>query len=124
MGVTMMFEHSLIRSITKDYAGQFYARIISAVPPVADWPNDVVVPFAQHSDIVQSMNIELRTIMGLAALERSGSHCTSALIEEVRNGKSTVIQTGTGEVERVVSLATLRIERFDGCSFVSLGKWT
>jgi len=45
------------------------------------------------------------------------------LQKEVQNGVSLVILNGVGEVERVVSVVALRVEREDNKLFVQLAKW-
>merc|ERR1712176_1609737 len=45
------------------------------------------------------------------------------LLEEVENGKSSVMVNGHGEVERVVSVVALHVEDDSGRLLVQLGKW-
>jgi len=45
------------------------------------------------------------------------------LEQEIKSGKSLVILTGAGEIQRVVSVVALRVRRQDGNIFVQLAKW-
>lgn len=122
--LAVMQSHDLIRDITLEYARCFHAHLIAAIPPAAELPSDVEVPFTEYSEIVSGMRPEFRALIGQMALERSTSWLgrTSRLASVVGDGLATVIEDGDGEVLHVVLLSTLRLERNDGRILVCLAK--
>jgi len=143
-GVVRALEtHRLVREITSDYCRQFHKRLQNAQPPVADWPTDLRVPYTDFGDIVSSMEPSHRVRLGLQALDeweaennaswtwlaarRRGSaiyqgSSTDKLREEIMNGKSNVLLTADGQLERLTYVVALRIERLDGCILAQLWK--
>jgi hypothetical protein len=141
---------NILRMVTAEYCEQFYKRTVSAKPPESTWPSDVQVPYTDYGDIVVSMSHDTQLVIGLQGIrklmqknwatslwqaehgkeERQGSGAekkvnlsgAEKLRAEVNSGKSTVMVTGAGEVERVVSVVALTIQREDGCVLVQLGK--
>lgn len=127
-----MLEHYTIRALATDYGRIFAERVVSAKPPRLPWPHDLSVPFADFGDVVVALPTELHVTIGSVAL----SHCKNRplrpwktsqakndLRQEIEDGRSIVILSLAGEIERVVSLAAIHIVRGDGRVLVQLAKW-
>lgn len=118
-----------LERITREYSKQFHKRTVSASPPSAPWPSDIEVPFTDYGDLVAAMDLGIRTTIGTNALEqcehkRAYGPFVSVrykLREEVSRGKSTVVINGKGDLERIVSVAAIRIES-NGYIFAQIGK--
>merc|ERR1712176_1467394 len=102
---------------------------MSAIPPHAIWPNDLHVPLADFGDLVGALTEDMQEVIGMDALKAykwkkgMAQNGHQNLRNEIKKGKSLVILTGAGEVERVVSVVALRVERPDDHIFVQLAKW-
>merc|ERR1711870_70196 len=101
------------------------------MPPRAQYPSDLSIPFAEYSELVVSMEFGCRKLIGFIALQAlkqsrvffvKSSNALDELNEEVLSGKSVLTQNSDGEVERVAAVTVLRVERADGSIFVQLGK--
>jgi len=117
-------------AFVRDYGRLFHARVVAARPPAEDWPNDLAVPGASYGEILVSMPEEARRLSGEIGLyELQADHASSLhgrdvidLQDEVRSGKSTLMVTGDGQVERVVALVTVEIMQDDGLILVQVGE--
>lgn len=127
-----MREHFTIGAVAADYGRIFAERVVSAKPPDLPWPDDRSVPFAEFCDVVVALPAEMHVLIGSVALDncKSGfmglwknTQAQSDLRQEVEDGRSIVIQSLSGELERVVSLAVMHIARGDGRVLVQLAKW-
>lgn len=122
----------LLREITFEYCKQFHTRITSAKPPNAPWPNDLDVPFTEYGHIVVSMDQGMQLSIGLDAIDNAGASWNwhrgrkemglEKLKKELEAGKSTVTVNGNGDVERIVLVVAIRLEREDGYIFTQLAK--
>lgn len=128
--------HQGIHEIALEYCKHFHRRIVSAKPPDAPWPTDLMVPFTDFGDLVTSMDKDVQVTIGLSALDQVQQQMSGwawlprlptgieKLREEVEKGKSVVMMNGNNELERVVSVVALRAEDDDGRVFAQLGKLT
>lgn len=113
-----------IASMTAKYARAFHKRLIAAEPPYADWPDDILVPDTESSDLLGS-----EVCLGLLRRYAKTPACllsTAALSEledEVCEGKCAIQDDGQGSLERIVSVLAVRLERSDGCILVEVGRW-
>mmetsp|Transcript_21363 Transcript_21363/g.49666 ORF Transcript_21363/g.49666 Transcript_21363/m.49666 type:complete len:1070 (-) Transcript_21363:28-3237(-) len=123
--------NGIMGSIVQQYAQQFHRRIISASPPRADYPSDMLIPYTDFEDLVISMEVECQTAIGLNALSdfftdaRRFRGNRAGLVElrsEVETGKSVVVVNGQGEVQRIVSVVALQVRDDNDNIFVQLGK--
>jgi len=118
---TALQRHQVIKALSAEYCRSYLARLVTACPPVGDWPNDICVPFTDWGEMVLSMFREARIVLGLSALDavRSsrkgrftfGEKAAARLEEELYTGQSALILSGAGDsLERVVGVAALRIQ--------------
>lgn len=121
--------HRVLREVVSEYGRAFHTRTVMSGPPQSPWPSDLEVALADYAEIVVSMSQSLKVMISLLALRhlpgrflnfKQNRH--AALAQEVAGGRCTLIQKGTGEVERLVMLATLRIQRKDGMRLVRLAE--
>lgn len=113
-----------IAGMTTQWAQQFHLRLISAEPPLADWPDDLTVPDTASSDLMSKE-------VGLGLLRRHRKkgllHITEEafveLEEEVESGKSAIQSDAYGNLERIVAVMAVRLERNDGYIFAEIGSW-
>ena len=47
-------KHHFIARLTKCYGRSYHERILVSVPPHADWPDDLFVPFTDFSDLMSA----------------------------------------------------------------------
>lgn len=123
-------EHLVIRHLIEEYAQSFHARLASAIPPSASWPTDLEVPFADCSEIIVSMSMELRELIGMASysvLARTvwfwSRQQLDKLKGEIQQDRCTLLLTGQGEVQRVVAVAVLHITDNEGNILTQVGSW-
>lgn len=117
-------QHETVARSTLEYATNYFARITSAMPPHADWPTDLYVPFTEASDL-------LSHDVGLGLLKRAYSTSAINMTEdeyseftsELFNGRCALQQSSNGDLERVVAVVALRLAQSDGSLFVQIGKW-
>lgn len=121
--------------IAAAYAEAFHYRLITAGPPHTDWPDDLRVPLTQYADLVMQLPPDLLVYIGIDAVEvlsksqkswLSGQMLTTAktLRNEVTTGKCVLMVNALGEVKRVTSVLTLRLENSSGQILYQLGKLT
>lgn len=119
-------KNRVIVDLFAEYARVFHKRLISAGPPMSEWPDDLHVPLTDYCDIIASTKPDVRCFVGQLALRKLPFWFSTvrhdALREEISSGKCIIVQNADGEMMRVVTLVTLRILRADGCMLVRLGK--
>jgi len=116
--------HRMVRDIALDYSKLYHSRIVSASPSGNMSLTDLEVPFTGWDDLVVTMGKEHQVRIGLVALDHINAQIDSGffrrrtipsglakLKQEVIRGKSCLLINAAGEVERVVSVVALRIER-------------
>jgi len=123
-------EHKVLGRINCHYAKSFLARLISAVPPEVPWPNDLSVPFTEYDEIVCSMDVEMRSFIGMVSFEMYqqttwfwDNKSVEQLKEEVLTGRCTLLVSNVGKVFRVVAVTALRITNAEGHILVQVGRW-
>uniref|UniRef100_A0A7S2PCK3 Ion transport domain-containing protein n=1 Tax=Zooxanthella nutricula TaxID=1333877 RepID=A0A7S2PCK3_9DINO len=121
--------HPAIRMIAREYAVQFHKRLRSAMPPLSSYPSDLVVPRTDYCDLVCAMSQAVQAEIGRQAIAEltapDGGKMkieTAKLLEEVEAGRSVVVVTGQGLVQRVVPLVVLRLVNSDGALFAKIGR--
>mmetsp|Transcript_55051 Transcript_55051/g.123603 ORF Transcript_55051/g.123603 Transcript_55051/m.123603 type:complete len:587 (+) Transcript_55051:3-1763(+) len=130
---SLLRSNTLWATFVREYGRLFHARVVSARPPAEDWPNDLEVPGATYGEILVSMPEEMRTLsgeIGLAELQNESNPMSYPwhgkelfdLQEEVTSGKSTLMVTGEGAVERVVALVTVALMLEEGITLVQVGE--
>mmetsp|Transcript_51887 Transcript_51887/g.123488 ORF Transcript_51887/g.123488 Transcript_51887/m.123488 type:complete len:504 (+) Transcript_51887:1-1512(+) len=132
--VTSAFtRHQVIRILAAEYCRSFLARLVTACPPVSDWPSDISVPFTDWGEIVLSMMREARIIVGLTALDAArtarrgrflwGSKAVQRLEDELYTGQSAIILSGPESLERVVGVSALQLEDDEDRVLAQVGVW-
>jgi len=120
---------NLAVALTREYGRLYHQRVIAAKPPESEWPNDLVVPYADVGDLYPLMYSQLQAALGKHFLDLWQSRHRwrvaklDTLREEVANGTSTIFMTIDGDLERVVSVTALRIESPQGDILTQLGKF-
>jgi len=118
-----------IRHVVQQYAEVYHKRITAARPPDRSYPTDLEVPLTGFEDIIMSMDKESQIAVGLVAMKHckqnfhfgdaAGGH--QKLRSEVEKGKSTVMMSSSGEVLRIVNLATLKVANGRGQVLAQIG---
>lgn len=127
--VAEAFSHSNhTRQVASEYGRAFHARLQTSKPPYADWPNDVLVPYASFEEVMATLSEQVRSYVGMLTLQYvtanySWSPWNQRLREDVREGRCTVVTAATGDVEIIASSVALQLERADGRVLVQLGTW-
>merc|ERR1719422_2903678 len=124
-------EHRFIHGIAAEYGRMFADRVLQSRPPQLTWPNDLTVPFTEYGDLAVALPADMLVVMGGIALDRCKNRflrfwkdkLLNELREEVDDGRSIVILSKAGYIERVVSLAVIHIRSADGKVLVQLAKW-
>merc|ERR1712136_270171 len=121
-----------IRDLLEGYSLAFPTRLISAVPPAADFPDDLHVPFTDYGEIVMAMGSREQKLIGTMALERLEAskwpwqgislQKLDALQKEVFSGRCVLIENAEGAAERVVPITAMRLERDNGDVLVVMAK--
>ncbi|CAK0874361.1 unnamed protein product, partial [Prorocentrum cordatum] len=120
-----------INQLTLDYCKSFHHHLQAAKPPTSSWPDDLQVPMTEWHDMVLAMNRESQTVIGLDALSQATQGRTSwirpvrglhELGTEVETGKSTVMLTAEGELQRVTSLVVFKIFNSHENLLIQIGK--
>jgi len=129
----------LIKDVIYDYAVAFCKRLQRCFEPgCSAFATDIDIPFASYEETLSAMTEQVRHFLGLAAVtmlqeknltwktgvfDSGGNSGVEELVEEIVDNRSTVVVTSTGDVQRVVDLACLRIQRSDDSRiFAHLGK--
>mmetsp|Transcript_147574 Transcript_147574/g.472026 ORF Transcript_147574/g.472026 Transcript_147574/m.472026 type:complete len:330 (+) Transcript_147574:576-1565(+) len=115
----------VVGTLASEYCRCFHACLAAAKPPMAEWPNDIEVQFAGFGDIVSTMTRESRINIAMVSSHmveaKAGFLQSSAatdqlraeLLDEVSAGKSVLVLAPNGDLERVLSLAVLRLSEQD-----------
>lgn len=127
-------KHKVVRHIAHEYARAFRERLHSCRVPMYPWPTDLKVEGADCCDIVHLFSPDLRVFIGKKTLEayqrlakQSSSHAAlpttdlEQLEKELLRGQSTLVLSGSGQLQRVVSTTALRLEGDQKSLFVQLG---
>jgi len=115
-----------VLELVTEYGRQYYDRIISAKPPLADWPSDIFVPFADFGHILQSMQAPFQVLIGLVSMDWANPfrfpRQVAKLADEVRSGESLLMLDPIKlQVVRVVTVVVLRVENTAGSVLMQLG---
>merc|ERR1712232_902649 len=94
-----------------------------SAPPMAAWPDDLEVPGTAYAEVFSSMDADLRIYLGKIAMEMFMRIWSARILisqkilhkleSEISKGLCTLTVSCTGEVERAVSVTTLRLQRSD-----------
>jgi len=115
--------HRHIRALTVLYGRNYHVRIVAAVPPHADWPTDLNVPFTDPSDLF-SRHVSLGILRRSEKLGHSNltDQQRRTLENEVIKEKCAIRARG-GNIERIVHLTALRVRDHEGLVLHCLGNW-
>jgi len=124
--------HRVIEDLTRVYGQQFHRITTTLHHP--NLPSDLEVPFTEFGDLVATFTDSQIEMVGTVAIQelvaqrwnmplRHHPTALGRLREEVQLGKSIVLVSGTGQVERVVSVVAFRLEDTEGHVFVRLCKF-
>ncbi|CAK0792063.1 unnamed protein product [Prorocentrum cordatum] len=130
-----MAAHPHVRDITVQYCTFFHKAVTQARPP-EDYPDDLRVPRAEFSSLVLRMDRDIQVTVGLHAIAKMKVNAgvgrfmiltgkddkLDTLKNEVESGKSTLLVSATGEVERFVSLVAVRLVNKEKQLLVQLAK--
>eukprot|EP00931_Biecheleriopsis_adriatica_P009153 TRINITY_DN110249_c0_g1_i1.p2 TRINITY_DN110249_c0_g1~~TRINITY_DN110249_c0_g1_i1.p2 ORF type:complete len:490 (+),score=85.75 TRINITY_DN110249_c0_g1_i1:1506-2975(+) len=126
----------VIRNLVAEYARLYQSRVASARPTRTPWPSDMGVPLASFDEIIFAMANSVRRAISLVFVENLKHHGrgfqfqslysdhgkTEQLQEEVMKDKC-VLTTGMhGDIERLVAVATLRLE-YQGKFLAEVASW-
>lgn len=124
--IQVLPKHPIVGNLTRHYGKMFHKRIPAAVPPHAPWPNDLVVPFTEPSDLLsQEVGIGL-----LYREHRKGKFNDMSeqefkeLEDELKTEKCALTEGPGGSLERIVSViaVSLRSTR-TGRLLIEVGVW-
>mmetsp|Transcript_75927 Transcript_75927/g.180497 ORF Transcript_75927/g.180497 Transcript_75927/m.180497 type:complete len:1076 (-) Transcript_75927:92-3319(-) len=130
--VSILQKNQVVFLLAADYCRAFANKVTTAMPPVADWPNDLRVPFADYAHNVLMMSRECRTLIGLLALDCAKTSLqwrftwakiAEKLHQEVNNGSHAFINNGADAMERVVAFVSTRIEDDDERQLLQVAVW-
>lgn len=124
--------HSCFGLVVSDYARTFH-RMLETCPSRGPFLSDLPMECCEFSNILLSMNDESQYLIGqtsLHTLSHSFLHQVFAsqqdtldeLQQELQDGQCVLMLSSKGEVERLVAVTALQIERQDGRWLVELGK--
>merc|ERR1719284_398355 len=126
--IRTLAKHRLIKDISVEYSRKYHQRVISARPPKRDWPSDLRVPQSSFAEIVASMSRVMRVAIGMEAIQSVERRSTAMkwsvstkLKAEVQDGSCTVLLNSGGQLERMITVAALELERADGRILVQGG---
>jgi len=109
----------------KHYGRSYHMRVTSAMPPFADWPTDVAVPYTEMSDLVGAeVSIGmLNNALASHQMMMTGS-IKDELEQEIRDEKCALRTRSDGALERTVAVVALRLKDTDDTSrfLVEVGK--
>lgn len=122
--LNILGSHVILWDLTLEYGDIFHHRVTTANSALIGWPDDLQVPMADFTAIVGSMHRGLQVLVGQVAVQLAkkevarsmggllgiGNHFEQ-LEQEVLGGQSIVVQSGSGELERLVFLVTARVHR-------------
>lgn len=127
---TVLRKHRLISHVTREYSQLFHKRVVLATPP-QEWPTDLEVPETDFVDMVRRMQPATQMTIGLQVVKMLSASLPwttwrginlDKLAREVTKGKCSLVETGSGDLIRCVSVIAGRIMADDGCILVQLGK--
>jgi hypothetical protein len=131
--------HNLVQELASGYALEFLKRVRNAQPPACNFPDDLDVPFTDYSEIVLGMPANLQVVIGLDAIQQlridkkigrfimegpgGRGVILDKLQQEVLSGRSTLLISAAGEVERVASVIAFRLENEYGEVLAQIAKY-
>lgn len=122
-GTLGVFAH--VADSTRMYAGEYIMRLRAASPPFSSWPNDLQVPGADPGNLLSGQAYcSLLHSEWMAGNLNISQQAYEELLEEVNNEKSAIICGPDQDLQRVVFICALQIQRTDGHLFVQVGKWS
>jgi len=117
---------SAVTEIAKQYGRQFHLRIISAIPPHAHWPSDLEVPFTgghyANDLITHEVGLGLYNRAKAELRSKISDELLHSLEQELKQEKCTLNVDPNGQLERVVTVVTLKIFQEDGAFLAQLGR--
>lgn len=139
--VELLQRHHTIRNVSRAYCIEFHKRIVTARPPLAEWPDDLAVPSTAFEELVMSLPHVLGMMIGFQAVDQILSntrgrdllgvcHADASrleedchqLKEEIQAGKCTMCLDAQGKILRITTMVLTRVEDENGLFFWQLGK--
>lgn len=126
--------HHILHHISLAYGVHFYKRVVEAVPPLAEFPNDLTVPATSFEEIVSAMPSPMGHFIGMQACRHLHSSrsvlgsrqelntTVDKLSKELLEGKCIVVLNGAGDVVRITFLSSLHIVADSGHILYQLGR--
>eukprot|EP00927_Polykrikos_kofoidii_P086023 TRINITY_DN9518_c0_g3_i1.p1 TRINITY_DN9518_c0_g3~~TRINITY_DN9518_c0_g3_i1.p1 ORF type:complete len:1095 (-),score=131.42 TRINITY_DN9518_c0_g3_i1:261-3515(-) len=109
-----------MKEIAHQYGAHFLQRIVEAT---ANWPSDLEVVATDYVQIVVNLTADIQARIGIDAIATLKSSMSLQLFHqaalreletEVLDGRSILLQTRTGVVERITSVSVLSLSCEDG----------
>mmetsp|Transcript_46299 Transcript_46299/g.107720 ORF Transcript_46299/g.107720 Transcript_46299/m.107720 type:complete len:1151 (+) Transcript_46299:90-3542(+) len=121
-------QHPVIGHMTRQYGRAFHLRITCSRPPFTAWPNDLVVPNTNPSDLLeQDIGLELirkERLKENGLLANMQQEDYFELVKEVEMEKCAIQTDIHGVLERIVPVFTIKIKRpSDNHILVEVGKF-
>eukprot|EP00931_Biecheleriopsis_adriatica_P087878 TRINITY_DN62289_c0_g1_i1.p1 TRINITY_DN62289_c0_g1~~TRINITY_DN62289_c0_g1_i1.p1 ORF type:complete len:957 (-),score=132.64 TRINITY_DN62289_c0_g1_i1:27-2897(-) len=114
------------------YGAVYHSHVQAATPPDAPAPDDLQVALTEYSDIVAKLSLEEQQLIGCIALQglqkrgwagpRLPAEKLEKLHDEMKTGKSVVIQEASGSVMRIAHIASLQLRDSNKRIFAQIGK--
>lgn len=124
----LLARHPFIKDLTLDYCRQFHLNLALATPPRA-YPTDLEIPGCSFGDILMGMPHRMQVTIGVDALRQASLNSTRRMQCAIRlmkaqlmDGVCVLFLNGSGELEHLVPVTVIRLERDDGCVLTQLGK--
>lgn len=119
----VLANYPVVGHIVRTYAQNYHWRVVTAEPPHAQWPTDLMVEFTDISDLLfADYGLDLLRASLQAGLVMSPEH-VAALEGELLDHKCALSETVTGELERTVFVLALQLSDSQGRLLAQLGKW-
>jgi len=115
--------HPLVSYVTRFYGRAYHFRLIAAKPPYCSWPNDLRVPNTEASDLM-SADVGLGLLnseISKGTLNHVSQSDLEELIDEIKAEKSAVQLSPEGDLERIVAVVAVRLQRQDNLILVEIG---
>lgn len=120
--VAVLEAHHVIDVITRTYAKNYYARVIAAMPPHANWPDDLQVAHTDFTDLM-SRDVSMELLKYSVSTGKVAQDMEAELQAEIFAGKCALQETTAGDIERVVNVAALMITDIESRVIVQVGSW-
>jgi len=104
--------------VVKQYAVNYHRRLVMAVPPHAEYPNDLVVPYTMVSSLL-SFHVSLAIFEQalLTGTLKMTEVQARAMRKEISNQVCFVNQAEGGRLERILGIAVLRVQQLSAPAF-------